>query len=245
MAETCAVTRYRCPVDASKIAKLAALASAQQAANAGFSKEIFPWERACLTDSYVHYVAKDTSGILCGWLVADFKEVDGQKCIYLAQIATRRITDSLYGGVGQKLHQALVRDAIEQDYEFIYLYPLDASVADIYKRPEWSYIQVRPEIQHLFRYVTGVPKASFLDTLMPPSSKNILLRAKEIAQDGLRNAALLKRIEKAEPRILQNPEHVEDLDHYLDYMESMNLSAKDQRAKLWEYFTKYLEKEGI
>jgi len=245
MAETCAVTRYRCPADASKIAKLAALATAQQAANSGFSKEIFPWERACLTESYVHYVAKDKSGILCGWLVADFKEVKGQKCIYLAQIATRRIKDSLYGGIGQKLHQALVKDAIAFDYEFIYLYPLDKSVTEIYKRPEWSYIQVRPEIEYLFRFVTGVPESSFLDSLMPPSAKNIIMRAKEVAQDGVRNAALLKRIEKAEPAILKNPEHVEELEHHLDFMESLNLSPKDQRAKLWEFFTKYIEKEGI
>ena len=241
MSEKCAVSRYTCPANAKRIKELAYVADAQQATNAGFAKDIYPWKSLCDNGKYLHYVARDATGIICGWLTATIKQFEDQTYIYLVEIGTRRIKDSLYGGIGHKLHSALLVDALRLGCEFIYLYPLDAAVTELYKRPEWSYIQLRPDIPYLFRLLTGTPSAKLLATLANAGPMDILLRAKEIANEGTKNIGLLKRIDDASA-IVHDKDALNELDQHMDYMEMLELPLQTQRAELWSFFSKYLSK---
>ena len=192
----------------------------------------------------MHYVAKDpTTGILCGWLTANLKEFEGRTYMYLVEIATRRIRDGLYGGVGQSLHHELLRDAIAFGCDFLYLYPLDAEVSEIYKRPEWAYLPLRPDIPHLFRILTRPPTKRLIETLLPPSPNDILDRAREIANEGRKNVALVKRIQDAAPKLKRDPNKLEELEQFLDLMEVMDMPMKSRRAEVWGFFSKYLQEQ--
>jgi hypothetical protein len=241
MAKRCAVQRLQCPADAEAIAQLASTAEAQQWKNSGFTKNIFPWRSLCDKGEYLHYVAQDATGIVCGWLTASPREFEGRTYMYLVEIATRRIRDGLYGGVGQSLHHALLRDAIASGCDFVYLYPLDADVAELYKRPEWAYLPLRPDVPHLFRILTRPPSHRLLETLRPPSPNEILMRAHELAEEGTKNVALQKRIQRASSKMKQDPAKLEELEQFLEYMEVVDLPMKSRRAELWAFFTKYLQ----
>ena len=243
MSERCAITRYVCPADIQTIQQLATAANVQQTANSGFSKNIYPWKTLCEKGDYLHYIARDSTGIICGWLTATVKTFATQTSMYLVEIGTRRIKDALYGGVGQKLHNALLADASAMKCEFIYLYPLDAVAANIYKRPEWAYVQLRPDVPHLFRALTGLPSSHMLESLLPPGPNDILDRAKDIARNG-NNFGLLRRIGETSSVVIKNPDALEQLEQHMDFMESMNTPLKKQRSELWDFFTKYLSKTG-
>lgn len=204
----CIVTRHVCPQDTNAIGILANSAAAQQVRNSGFNYRIQPWEARC-DSAYWHYIARSPAGIICGWLRASLVEEKGMKYIYLAEISTRRIKDEFYGGVGQRLHAALVADARAQGADFIYLYPLNDTVAAIYSK--WGYVQMRPEIVNMFFILESPPSHTILDTLMPESARKLLVAAHEIAKRKPEDAALLSLIQKTRRNLLSQLKFIREL----------------------------------
>lgn len=243
MEEKCQIVRYNCPEDLATIKALSEEADVQQA---GFS-EVFPWKDACLAgEQQYHYVARDTSGIVCGWLKAKLRTYNNQTHIYLSQISTRRIRNSLYGGVGQRLHKALLADAVTLGAKFIYLYPLSDAVSTLYL--SWGYVKVRPELKYLFYILRAQPSKRLLDSLMPPSTMDIVLKARKIARTktntrknkNTSKATLVELIDIATPTLISNQEKIRQLEEELMIMEGNELSLSEQRAELRTFFEGFL-----
>lgn len=225
----CEITLYHCPEEEATIRRLGLQANAQQAGNEGFSKTIQPWKDIC-THTY-HYVARDSNtGIICGWLTASLKTVKRQTFMYLAEISTRRIRNELYGGVGQRLHTAFLADARRLGAKFACLYPLNAEVKAIYMKPEWGYVQLRPNVEKLFHILTGLPSKEFLDSMARPDPIEL---AKGIAR---RDTALRKQIDLVTPLVRSNPDWMKQLEEIIEIMEGNELPIAEQRAELWTFF---------
>ena len=129
-----------------------------------FDTMITPWQSKFGNDPDWHFVAQAPDGRICGWLTAQLKETDSRRYIYLAEISTRRIRDELYGGVGRRLHEALVAAAISGGYDFIYLYPVSRTVAAVYEG--WGYSSPIPGIPHQFYVLNQGPTVGILHSLM-------------------------------------------------------------------------------
>jgi hypothetical protein len=219
-------------MDYPTIQELAAFANSQQEKNRStFAKNMYPWKALCEQDDYLHYVARSQTGIICGWLAASLKQFKSERYISVMKISTRRIRNSLYGGVGQALHNALVHDALERGCNFLYLFPLDADVRTIYMKPEWGYVSLSPDIPILFRILKKPPSPKLLATFAPRTSQDIVARALRIAG---RNMRLREQIQTVGPRF--SPETMEELDQHMDLMDVMELSANERRTELSEFF---------
>lgn len=129
-----------------------------------FDTMITPWQSKFGNDPDWHFVAQAPDGRICGWLTAQLKETDSRKYVYLAEISTRRIRDELYGGVGRRLHEALVTAARGENYDFIYLYPVSEKVAAVYEG--WGYSRPIPGIPHQFYVLNQGPTGGILRSLM-------------------------------------------------------------------------------
>jgi len=221
----CEVTRYDCAKDAEIIARIGHNANVQLARNDGF-KNIFPWKKQCSEESvHFHYVARNSAGLICGWMTVLWKTEFGQKYVYINEITTRRIKDEFYGGVGQRLHTRLVEDANAGGAEFIYLYPLNPVVAEIYKK--WGYVHARPEIVNMFLMLKGAPNRAMLDSLMPPDPRIIMVAVHEFAMRRPQDNALLELIEKTRRNMLSNPAKMRELKETLEIIEGTEYLEED------------------
>jgi hypothetical protein len=177
-----------------EIGRLAALATEQQKVlsltypNAGAAKAtrsnlpifpfdtmITPWESKFGNDPDWHFVAQAPDGRICGWLTAQLKETDSRRYIYLAEISTRRIRDELYGGVGKKLHDALLAAARANGYDFIYLYPVSRAVAAVYEKWGYTPSYQKASIAHQFYVLNRVPTEGILRSLILPDQDAALM----------------------------------------------------------------------
>jgi hypothetical protein len=232
----CEITLYHCPEDRAAIARLSNNANAQQARNSGFSENVKPWKGVCKNE--YHYIARDTkTGIICGWLSIILKTFKRTKYVYIVEISTRRIRNDLYGGVGQRLHNKMVEDAIHFGAKFVYLFPLNGVVRELYMRPQWGYTELRPDVKHLFKPLVrdfDMPN-EFLDTLAEP---DIIEAAIAIAK---RDKALLRLIKELTPIIRANPEYLHKLEEEIDIMEVNELSDSDKRGELRSFLSNILK----
>jgi hypothetical protein len=161
--------------------------------------------------------------------------------VYLNEISTRRIKDAFYGGVGQRLHARLVEDA--RGAEFIYLYPLNSGVADIYKK--WGYVHARPEIVHMFLLLGGEPNRAMLDSLMPPDPRTILVALHEFAMRRPQDAAFLELIEKTRRNMHRNPEKMRELTEILETIEGTEFLEESDELPEGERLTLADKREMI
>jgi hypothetical protein len=232
----CEITLYHCPEDRAAIARLSNNANAQQARDSGFSENVKPWKGVCKNE--YHYIARDTkTGIICGWLSIILKTFKRTKYVYIVEISTRRIRNDLYGGVGQRLHNKMVEDAIQFGAKFVYLFPLNGVVRELYMRPQWGYTELRSDVKHLFKPLVrdfDIPN-EFLDTLAEP---DIIEAAIAIAK---RDKALLRLIKELTPIIRANPEYLRRLEEEIDIMEVNELSDSDKRGELRSFLSNILK----
>lgn len=237
----CTVERYDCTRNSDKIRELGKVADSQQSA----FKSIFPWKKQCdEAKDHVHYVAQSPKGIICGWLTAEWKNEKGQHYIYLNEISTRRIKDELYGGVGLKLHDALVKDAKEAGVDFIYLYPLNPDVAAIYKRAEWGYVEQRPEIVQLFLILRAPPNRAMLDSIMPPNPRTFMTMAYSIASKPTPDPALVSLISRVRRSMITKPELIRELSEAIDMVKGVKYIEVEEGIPE-EYRTSLEQKRGM
>ena len=208
----CTITRYDCPADSNIITKFGMKANAQVARNQNFVS-IFPWRAQC-DGRDRHYVALAPNGIICGWLACTVFVKYGYKYIYIEEISTRRIKDELFGGVGTRLHAALVADAKAEGMDFIYLSPLNEDVAAIYKH--WGYIRPRADVKQQFYILKRMPPGKLLDKYTPISPRTLLVRSHALAMLAPKDDELVTLIEKKRGRILEQPNLLEELSVALD-----------------------------
>jgi predicted acetyltransferase len=81
-------------------------------------------------------------------------------------------------GVGPALHEAFIKKAEEKDIMFIYLYPINDGVSELYKKQPWGYGSFLDEnIKHLYRLVKGtksdVNREVFLRQLRLPNPRRL------------------------------------------------------------------------
>lgn len=245
----CEVTRYDCQHHSNTIRNLGRNANAQLARNDGFVS-IFPWKKQCAdAETHIHYIARSHTGVICGWLTAKPLELFGQHYIYLNEISTRRIKDELYGGVGRRLHDALVRDAREAGVDFIYLYPLNPGVAEIYKG--WGYVNPRPELVHMFLILSSPPNNRMLDSIMPPNPRTFIAASHALAMRPPKDEELLALISHTRRYMIKNPDLIRELSSAIDMVEGVEyiedaeampnnerLSLDDKRDIIREVFQK-------
>jgi hypothetical protein len=219
----CTVERYDCQHHAKKIQELGQEANKQEDAFVS----IFPWKKQCSeAEDHVHYVARSPGGIICGWLSARSSETFGQYYIYLNEISTRRIKDELYGGIGQKLHDALLKDAKDAGVDFIYLYPLNPGVAEVYKK--WGYKTERPEIVQLFYIITAEPNREMLDSIMPPNPRQFMTAAYSIASKPTPDPELIALISRVRRRMIQKPELIRELSSAIDMVKGVKYMEEEE-----------------
>lgn len=219
----CTVERYDCQHHATKIQELGEEANKQEDA----FKSIFPWKKQCSeAEDHVHYVARSPGGIICGWLSARSAEMFGQYYIYLNEISTRRIKDELYGGIGQKLHDALLKDAKEAGVDFIYLYPLNPGVAEVYKK--WGYKTERPEIVQLFYIIAAEPNREMLDSIMPPNPRQFMTAAYSIASKPTPDPELIALISRVRRRMIQKPDLIRELSSAIDMVKGVKYMEEEE-----------------
>jgi len=249
----CEITLYHCPEDGALIHSLGQAANRQQARNQGFSDVIQPWKDLCSNE--FHFVARDTTGVVCGWLTAKWKTDMGERkgkgkgkgkskgtskgtskgneegnFMYLVEISTRRIRNALYGGVGQRLHQALVAHARSLGANFIALYPLNPEVKALYMKPEWGYVELRPDVNQLFHILKKAPSDEYLDSVAVPDP---IAQANDIAGN---DAALLRTIERLAPSMRSNPACLRQLAEDIEVMEGNELPRTEQKKLLRQFF---------
>jgi hypothetical protein len=129
----------------------------------------------------------------------------------------------------------MIQDAARFGAKFVYLYPLNTAVRDLYMRPEWGYSLLRPDVKHLFRPLANgviVPN-DFLDTLAEP---DIIAAAKVIAK---RDKGLLRLIEMLTPTLRSNPEYLRQLEEEIDIMEVNELPDSEKRAELRGFLSQF------
>ena len=222
----CKVTRYDCQRDVDKIKELAEIASTLE--NSEFHT-IFPWKKQCdEPGNHLHYVAQAPNGTICGWLRAKVIDKYGRRYIYLNEISTRRVRDELYGGVGLSLNSALVKDAMAEGVDFIYLYPLNPEVASIYQRPEWGYARQRPETVQMFRVLRNPPTREMLDKMMPPNPRSFMAAAYAIISQAPQDEALLKLFSRVRRRMIENPKLIEELAEAIMKVQSVPMMEEEE-----------------
>lgn len=103
-------------------------------------KDIFPWETHIDNDMIMFIAATDVATLracrkvptkdtqICGWLTAFIQG----NVVYLAEISSRSASDNRYKGIGYELFMRLVEWCKNNSKEFIYLYPLNDVVKNIY-----------------------------------------------------------------------------------------------------------------
>lgn len=208
----CVIARYDCPKNSNVIEKYANKAEEQVERNQNFVS-IFPWKKRC-DGLDRHYVASAPNGTICGWLACTVFAKYGYTYIYINEISTRRIKDELYGGVGTRLHAALVADAEAEGMDFIYLSPLNDGVAAIYEH--WGYVRPRSDVKQQFYILKRGPPSKLLDRYIPTSPRAILVRAHALAMIQPKDDDLVKLIDKKRGRILEQPKLIEELSNALD-----------------------------
>ena len=136
-----------------------------------FNEIIQPWSSKFGNDPDWHFVsqAQAPDGIICGWLTAQLNNNNNRKYIYLAEISTRRIKDEYYGGVGKALFDALVAKAKEGKYDFIYLYPMNDGVKNIYIKWGFSDPATIVGVPHQFYVLNKEPTKGFTTSLITPN----------------------------------------------------------------------------
>ena len=182
-----------------------------------FDTMITPWKSQFGNEANLHFVAhaRDT---ICGWLAAQTKEMYSRKYIYLSEISTRRIKDKLYGGVGTRLHDALVKHAIDNGYNFIYLYPVNAHVANVYVR--WGYTPQSGVLRHQFYVLPGKegPTAAMINSLLSRRQDvDVIQRAREVLKGEF---DIYRRT------VLANQGNVADVEVLLNQFEEENAAAE-------------------
>lgn len=227
----CTVKRYDCPRNADAIDEYAGIAEEQLKRNQNFVS-IFPWRKQCDGIDW-NYVASAPNGIICGWLSCNISNRFGYKYIYIEEISTRRIKDDLYGGVGTRLHDALLADAKAEGMDFIYLSPLNEDVAAIYAK--WGYIRPRSNVKQQFYILKRMPPSRLLDRYMPESPRALLVRAHALAMQQPKDTELVELIELKRGSILELPELLGELSVALDsivdaetYEEMENINDDDK-----------------
>jgi hypothetical protein len=258
MVDRCSVHKYTCGDDPTTIASYANVANRQQNANHGFNAEVLPWKMGCTTDKdAVHFIAHHTSPagnrLICGWLVAGFSVIAGQRIGYIYEISTRRIKDAYYGGIGQALHEAFLEEATKRNVDFVYLFPINEKIAVIYATPAWGYAQIDPELKHMFRTLRAPPSPEFLDTLRRPDSASLIARAFVIADTNPANPYLRRLLIAARPYILSTLEYSTQLETLLDSIEGTFQMVEDEgevvdtnelRTELVDYITNIVKNAG-
>jgi hypothetical protein len=131
-----------------------------------FHHMIQPWSSNFGIKPDWNIVAQAPDGTICGWLTAQLKESNGRKYIYLAEISTRRIRDKYYGGVGKALFDKLVASAA--GYDFIYLYPMNDVVKNIYIKWGFSDPANVVGVSHQFYVLKKKPTEGFKTSLITP-----------------------------------------------------------------------------
>ena len=231
----CVVTWLKKGTDDRRIAELADLANAQQSVAVPakplgppaegvrsklpifpFDTMITPWQSKFGGAVDWHFVAQAPDGRICGWLTAQLKQTDFRRYIYLAEISTRRIRDEVYGGVGTRLHDALVDAARAGGYDFIYLYPVNAVVASIYEK--WGYSPSSATLPYQFYVINRGPTVSMKTSFRTPRlAVDVSTRARELIGpefDAYRRA------------VLANGGRVEDIEGLLNEFEVENAAAE-------------------
>ena len=133
-----------------------------------FNEIIQPWSSKFGNNPDWHFVSQAPDGIICGWLTAQLKNNNNRKYIYLAEISTRRIKDKYYGGVGKALFDALVTKANELKYDFIYLYPMNDGVKNIYIKWGFSDPATIVGVPHQFYVLNKEPTKGITTSLITP-----------------------------------------------------------------------------
>ena len=233
----CQISRYHCPEDESTVEQLSELAELQQVRETGF-QNVYPWKDKCANE--YHYVAKDESGIICGWLTAKIRKWKTQKYMYLSEISTRRIRNDLFGGVGQRLHMAMLVDANQLGMNFVYLYPLNDSVRSLYMKPEWGYESFGENIKYLFHVLKKKPSNELLETMKSIDAAGLLQQVKTIAKEESKDRRLLGLIELARPKFLEDKEATKKLEEELEIMEGNELPIEEQKELLRQFFEEFL-----
>jgi hypothetical protein len=236
----CVVERYDCLTDPDKIRDLGKDADKQQDAFVS----IFPWKKQCdEAEDHVHYIARNPAGIICGWLSARSVEMFGQYYIYLNEISTRRIKDELYGGIGKKLHDALLKDSHEAGVDFIYLYPLNPAVADLYKK--WGYKTERPQINHLFYILKSEPNREMLDSVMPPNPRQFMTAAYSILSQEPQDKELLALYSRVRRWMIKKPDLIQELSGAIDMVEGVKYIEEAEGVPQEERMTLDQKREFI
>jgi hypothetical protein len=208
-----------------------------------FDTMITPWESKFGIVPNWHFVAKTPApdNRICGWLTAQLKDDHDRKYIYLSEISTRRIRDEVYGGVGTKLHEALLAAARAEKYDFIYLYPVNKKVAAVYEK--WHYTKSLETLPHQFYVINlerGPTPAIKKDLLPPRPDVGVIQRAREVFGpefDKYRRTVLANRGNIADVEVLLNEFDEENAAGELierPRREKERAEIDTKRAKRWE-----------
>jgi len=185
-----------------------------------FDTMITPWKSQFGTQPNWHFVAQNSppDGPICGWLTAQIKSSASRNYIYLSEISTRRIKDKLYGGVGTRLHDALVAAAMNGGYDFIYLYPVSEAVSKIYVR--WGYTSQLGVLRHQFYVLPGKqgPTDAMIKSLLPPRpAVGVIQRAREVIGPGF---------DEHRRDVLADPDNVKEVELLLNEFDEDNAAAE-------------------
>jgi hypothetical protein len=216
----CQIFKIRSAVENSSLAKsFVKLAKTQKP----FFTDIFPWEVAVDKEVLMIIAATDLMNLrptkrracsvvprndskICGWMTAVIDEK--RRIVYLCELSCRSAVDKdpKFKGVAYRLFEELRQWCVENDIGYIFLYPLNETVASIYRR--WGLTELP-----YFNTQTGQAKSSVhqfykLDVL--PSMNNVAKMSKPIDYESLADSltesqnALLQRIREHQPKLYDN-----------------------------------------
>lgn len=129
--------------------------------------DIFPWDNEDRSDKIAVIAATNISADtcsstrktrICGWLTAYVRK----DAVYLAEISTRRqlkkTNDLSFKGVGKCIFDRLVAWSQQHKKKYIYLYPLNKKVAEIYTGWGFTKLSLKgKECEYMFYKLKSLP----------------------------------------------------------------------------------------
>lgn len=213
----CQIFKIRSAVEESNLAKsFVKLAKSQKQ----FFTDIFPWEVAVDKEVLMIIAATDLMNLrptkkracsvvpkndskICGWLTAMIDEK--RRLVYLCELSCRSAVDKdpKFKGVAHRLFEELRQWCTENDIGYIFLFPLNETVASIYRR--WGLTELPYLNAQTGQAKTSVHQFFKLDVL--PSMNNVAQMSKPRDYDDLAESltasqnALLQRIREQQPKL--------------------------------------------
>lgn len=223
--------------------------------------DIFPWDSAKGQDLLMIVAATDMMSLracrnrtvtkiprqttkICGWLTA----IVFNDSVYLSEISSRSATNSnvAYKGIGKRMFDKLVEWCVKNKKDYIYLYPLNERVKDLYES-KWGLTPV--EFTNAVTHQTKKSKRLFYKLRALPAQSKVATMENtaefsedefDIIQDELSKSQIIfmNKLKST------NKDAYEQIMRSIESLISLCEDEDDQQQHIKDYFEEVMQQYG-